>query len=31
MWDRLGLGPMPVSPSRKYLGQLYGTGAVVKE
>ncbi|MEY2799345.1 MAG: hypothetical protein RI934_333 [Bacteroidota bacterium] len=31
MWDKLGLGPMPVSPSRKYLGQLYGTGAVVKE
>ncbi len=31
MWDKLGLGPMPISPSRKYLGQLYGTGAVVKE
>lgn len=31
MWNKLGLGPMPVSPSRKYLGQLYGTGAVVKE
>ena len=31
MWDKLGLGPMPVSPSRKYLGQIYGTGAVVKE
>ena len=31
MWDKLGLGPMPVSPSRKYLGQLYGTGAGVKE
>lgn len=31
MWNKLGLGPMPVSPSRKYLGQLYGIGAVVKE
>lgn len=31
MWDSLGLGPMPVSPSRKYLKQLYKGGAVVEE
>jgi 4-hydroxy-3-polyprenylbenzoate decarboxylase len=31
IWDRLGLGPMIPSPSRKYRAQLYKGGAVVTE
>jgi len=31
IWDRLGLGPMILSPSRKYRNQLYRGGAVVTE
>ena len=31
IWDKLGLGPMIPSPSRKYRNQLYRGGAVVTE
>lgn len=31
MWDKLGLGPLIPSPSRKYIKQLYKGGAVVNE
>jgi 4-hydroxy-3-polyprenylbenzoate decarboxylase len=31
IWDKLGLGPLIESPSRKYSKQLYGGGAVVRE
>jgi 4-hydroxy-3-polyprenylbenzoate decarboxylase len=30
-WDQLGLGKFLESPSRKYLNQLYGSGAVVSD
>lgn len=30
LWDKLGLGPMIPSPSRKYANQLYEGGAVAK-
>ncbi len=31
LWPKLGLGPMPISPSRKYIGQMYGSGAIVSK
>jgi 4-hydroxy-3-polyprenylbenzoate decarboxylase len=30
MWEKLGLGPMIPSPSRKYMKQLYEGGAIAR-